>query len=214
MFLGVKGGLSNVSHGHMDVGSFVLESDGVRWVEDLGAENYNLPGYFSAGAERWKFFRLSNHSHNTLVIGGKLQDMTASTSPLVDFESNPDGGYATIDMSSAYAGQADKILRRADFNRSNNCISLTDTITGPLESVRWAVVTQADIEIKGSTAILKRNGKSLKVIRNDKHGGTWEVRDARPTTSEENQNKGYRILSFTAPAAENLELSVTFEPEK
>jgi hypothetical protein len=214
MFLAIKGGLSNVSHGHMDVGSFVFESDGVRWVEDLGAENYNLPGYFSAGAGRWKFFRLSNLSHNTLVIGGKLQDMNALTSPLINFESTPIAGSATINMSPAYARQADKVLRKADFNRENNSVSITDTITAATDPVRWAIMTQAEIEIKGNIALLQRNGKQLKVIRNDKHGGAWEILNASPPTTEENQNENYQILTFTAPVTEELELSVTFEPQK
>jgi hypothetical protein len=36
-FVGLKGGSPGANHGHMDVGSFVLEADGVRWALDLGA---------------------------------------------------------------------------------------------------------------------------------------------------------------------------------
>ena len=212
MYLAIKGGLCNVSHGHMDVGSFVFESGGVRWVEDLGADEYNLPGYFSPDEERWKFFRLNNLSHNTLVIGGKLQNMEAESSPLTEFESKPSGGHAVIDMSPAYSGQAGKVLRRADFNRDSKMMTLSDTITSPKAPVRWAIMTKAEIKINGSTASLKMDGKTLKVMRNDQHGGTWEILDAIPTMPDEDQNEGYQILSFTAPTAEKLELSVTFKP--
>ena len=40
-FLGVKGGMPKYNHGHMDVGSFVFDADGVRWAEDLGSQNYH-----------------------------------------------------------------------------------------------------------------------------------------------------------------------------
>lgn len=212
MFLAIKGGLPKASHGHMDIGSFVFDSDGVRWVEDLGSDNYNLPGYFNIDEERWQSFRLNNFSHNTLVIGGKLQNINAVTSPLTDFESKLSGGHATIDMTAVYRGQADKVIRRADFNRENKSVSFTDTITAPKEAVRWAIMTRAKIKIEGPIATLKSNGKVLKVIRNDKHGGEWKILDAKPPTPEENQNDEYKILAFTAPVADELKLSVSFKP--
>jgi hypothetical protein len=39
---------------------------GVRWFVDLGADNYNLPGYF--GGQRWNYYRMRAESHNTLVL--------------------------------------------------------------------------------------------------------------------------------------------------
>lgn len=212
IYLAIKGGLCNYSHGHMDVGSFVFESDGVRWVEDLGSDEYNLPGYFSPDEERWKIFRLNNFSHNTLVIGGKLQNIEAETSPLTEFESKPSGGHAVIDMTPAYSGQAVKVLRRADFNRDSKTMTLSDTITTPKASVRWAIMTKAKIEINSKNVLLKSENKTLRISRNDLHGGTWKILSAKPLTPEENQNEGYQILSFTAPAADKLELNVTFTP--
>jgi len=35
-FVGIKAGRADDSHAHMDIGSFVLEADGVRWAVDLG----------------------------------------------------------------------------------------------------------------------------------------------------------------------------------
>jgi hypothetical protein len=36
IYLAIKGGSPSVSHGHMDVGSFVLDAEGLRWAVDLG----------------------------------------------------------------------------------------------------------------------------------------------------------------------------------
>ncbi|MBP7142398.1 MAG: heparinase II/III family protein, partial [Opitutaceae bacterium] len=63
LFLGFKAGRNDVNHAHLDLGSFVLDADGVRWAHDLGPDNYNLPDYF--GKARWSYYRLNNHSHNT-----------------------------------------------------------------------------------------------------------------------------------------------------
>jgi hypothetical protein len=51
LFLGFKAGDNATNHSHLDLGSFVLESDGVRWALDLGSDDYDLPGYF--GDRRW-----------------------------------------------------------------------------------------------------------------------------------------------------------------
>ncbi len=79
-FVGLKAGSPSSNHGHMDIGSFVLDCDGVRWAEDLGAEGYygiesrNMKLWDrEQNSDRWTIFRLSNLGHNTLVIDGQLQ---------------------------------------------------------------------------------------------------------------------------------------------
>lgn len=41
IFVGLKAGTPSASHGHMDVGSFVLEAHGIRWAMDFGMQDYN-----------------------------------------------------------------------------------------------------------------------------------------------------------------------------
>jgi hypothetical protein len=48
-----KAGDNKANHSHLDLGSFVFDAAGVRWAMDLGADNYNLPGYF--GKQRWDY---------------------------------------------------------------------------------------------------------------------------------------------------------------
>src|SRR5665213_884380 len=62
LFLGFKAGDNGTNHAHLDLGSFVLDADGVRWAVNLGKDYYNLPGYF--GAQRWTYYRLNTHSQN------------------------------------------------------------------------------------------------------------------------------------------------------
>ena len=86
LFLGFKAGSNTVNHSHLDLGSFVLDADGVRWAEDLGYDEYNLPGYF--GGKRWTYVRLNNHGHGTLTPGNALQDDKA-VAPITAFGSAP-----------------------------------------------------------------------------------------------------------------------------
>jgi hypothetical protein len=36
----MKGGSVSVNHAHMDIGSFVMDADGVRWAMDFGMQDY------------------------------------------------------------------------------------------------------------------------------------------------------------------------------
>jgi len=77
----IKGGTGAASHGHLDAGAFVYEAAGIRWFHDLGKDDYNMPGYF--GKQRWDYLRLTNLSHSTLVIGGKLQATPREGCPII-----------------------------------------------------------------------------------------------------------------------------------
>ena len=78
-FVGFKGGTNKAHHGHLDLGTFVLDSAGQRWAIDLGSDDYGSPDYFN-GEKRWGYYRASTAGHNTLVIDGRNQD------PAVDAE--------------------------------------------------------------------------------------------------------------------------------
>lgn len=63
------------AHQQMDCGTFVLESEGIRWTDDLGSDDYNLPGFwdYKPNGQRWKYFRNNNLSHNTISIDHQIQ---------------------------------------------------------------------------------------------------------------------------------------------
>ena len=66
-YLGIKGDANNAcEHGHYDLSSFVLDSSGLRWIMDLGPEDYDPPDYFDANM-RACYHRASTIGHNTLT---------------------------------------------------------------------------------------------------------------------------------------------------
>jgi hypothetical protein len=82
-YVAIKGGTPNGSHAHMDVGSFILEANGVRWALDLGTESYNLMRAakldlwnYTQESSRWTTFRVGPEGHNILRFGGALQDVS------------------------------------------------------------------------------------------------------------------------------------------
>jgi hypothetical protein len=205
----IKGGTGAASHGHLDAGAFVYEAGGIRWFHDLGKDDYNMPGYF--GKNRWEYLRLTNLSHSTLVIAGKLQSTPREGCPLL--KSSPGSGDAVIDLTPAYSAQADRVTRAARFEPADGAVSLTDSIESPAGPVRWAIVTKASSKIEGHRLILEQSGKRLVLTRKDKSGGAWEEYSLKPATEREQQNKGYHLIGFTAPPAERLTLEVSWKLE-
>ena len=72
-FVGFRTG-ANCSwyHNDLDAGSFVYSWGGVRWVSDLGSDNYGLPGYFGGGRYQW--YRKNSRGHSTLQFNGSVHD--------------------------------------------------------------------------------------------------------------------------------------------
>lgn len=200
LFVGFKGGHNQTSHGHMDIGSFVLDADGVRWAIDLGADHYRLPGYSNKtdGGPGWRYYRRSVKSHNTLVIGGKLQLAADSESNVVAFHSSPTRSHAVVDMSKPYRRQAKKLLRGvAMFDRQS--VLVQDEITSPENSeIRWAMVTRAKIKIESQRAVLTQDGKTLHVEILEPTDAIFKIISTTPPTKRENQNKGTRMLAAFA----------------
>jgi hypothetical protein len=205
-WLAIKGGTGAASHGHLDAGSFVYEAGGRRWFHDLGSDDYNMPGYF--GKQRWEYLRLTNFSHSTLVIGDKLQAAPAEGCPVSEIDRKGRASGTVVDLGRAYEGQAESVRRRAVLDAADGSVRMTDTIARPGGPVRWAVVTKARPKIDGDTVILEESGKRLALTRHDKAGGKWEEYSLKPKTDKEQQNQGFRLLGFTAPAGDRVVLEV------
>ena len=208
-WLAIKGGTPAASHGHMDVGSFVYEAHGRRWIEDLGSENYNLPDYF--GSKRWTYFRLQNRSHNTLEIAGQLQNARSKPCPLIDSTLTGESLTAAFDLSAAYAGAAAKVVRRSRFDARSGVVRIEDEITAPTGAVCWRVFTDAAAEVKDDQVILSKAGRQI-TLRRLGPAGTWSVSDAAPPTPAENPNKGFRSITLTVPPAAQISLAVEIRP--
>ena len=170
VYLAIKGGSPSVSHGHMDVGSFVVDADGVRWAVDLGPESYHkiesrgmsLWGR-SQGAERWKIFRYNNLSHSTLVVNGEHQRVDGSA-PIVRYSSDRSFPHVVFDMSTVYKGQLAEAVRGGALLPGGQVVIQDEFKAGDkAATVRWAMVTPAKVSITGNKdALLKKDGKTMR----------------------------------------------------
>jgi len=165
LFAGLKAGSGQADHGHLDLGSFVMDASGVRWAADLGADDYDLPGYWEAGPQgrRWNYYRLNNWSHNTLVLNGHLQNPAAVTAISRLGLSGP-SPFAIADLSAAYSRDVEALQRGLAL--VDGCgVLIQDEIAWRANSgdrvVRWQLLTNAEITLKGPEAILTKKGQLL-----------------------------------------------------
>jgi len=221
MYLALKGGSASLSHAHMDAGSFVFEVNGVRWAHDLGMQDYlsleskGVDLWNSAqGAGRWDVFRLNNFSHNTLTING-LHHCVNGHAAITHFSDENDVG-AIVDLSPVFAGQADRVARSFVFQGGRHIV-IRDEIEGlrPGDSVRWAMLSKADIAIDGNCAILSEDGKQLCAGLVASIDARFEVLSAEPPDNGyDAPNSGFRLLivNMEAPHSGRIELAVTLKP--
>jgi hypothetical protein len=205
LYLAVKGGSAGLNHAHMDAGSFVFERDGVRWARDLGMQEYE--SLESKGidlwnrrqdSQRWQVFRLNNRSHNTLTIEGRLHAI-AGNARIVGFSAAAPEPYATIDLSSIFKDQAQRVRRRFTVLGERGVL-VQDEIEGLASGtpVRWAMVTAAEVTASGALATLREKGHALSV-RLLEPEGAFEVIPADPPKDAFNApNPERRILTLTA----------------
>ena len=112
IFIGFKAGDNKVNHSHLDLGSFVMDALGQRWMTDLGADNYNLPECF--GKRRWAYYYTRAEGHNTLVFNpdqGPDQDPEAVAEIVNSDLSKVRRMFAVADLTPAYTKNAQSVKR-------------------------------------------------------------------------------------------------------
>lgn len=202
-------------HSHMDVGQFVLDANGESYFVDLGAEDYNLPGYSDA-------YRLRAEGHNVVVINpdeGYGQKYGGSAK-IVKTEFKEKGGFAIGDLTDAYdeedGMESYKRGIKLDCFRKKTTVQDEIRLSKPGD-IWWFAHTPAEITISDDkkTAILDIGGSKLigKIENGD--GAEFTVLEAKPfptspNPANQNQNEGYRKLAIHAPNCSKLDLCVTF----
>jgi len=221
LFAGFKAGDNKANHSHLDLGSFVFDALGKRWAVDLGAENYNLPGYF--GKQRWTYYRLRAEGQNALVLnpGADPDQDPAAAARLERFESKPARAFAIADLTPAYAKQA-RSVRRGIALLDRQRLLLQDEVRAdtPVDAW-WFMHTPAEIDVSadGQTAILKQGDATLRAALLSPENAKFETRAAEPLPSSpnpagQNRNEGIYKLTVHVGNLRELRIAVLLTPQR
>ena len=210
MFVGLKGGSPSAPHGHMDGGSFVLESERVRWAVDIGPEPYHRIEAMgmnlwsdAQNSDRWKLFRLGTSSHNVPMIDG-CQQRVKGSAKVKDVLRTSAGSVVTLDLSSLYTN-ATLVVRSGTMATSGRSYTLRDTFAGvrPGGEIRWSMMTRAEPTVEGDKVVLRQAGKSITLRQCGEQKGTWTIGDGQGPNTWDSPNPGCRQLMFTVPAKDD-----------
>lgn len=224
LFTAIHFGKNNAYHGHLDMGTFILNVGSVRFFHDFPPDNYNLKPYSGT-------YRFRAEGHSTLVINpSKENDQFRSARAVLDRVQTDEGKdrYAIADMSAAFPDK--ESVRGLKLCADMPCVIVQDEIRClPEDRIVWAAQTQAEIALAedGKSAVLTLDGKRLYAALLSE-GLTLSVRDCAPTElspeveparSEGNAtykpqavNTGYQKLVIDATGADAYTLSVAFLP--
>ncbi len=217
-FVGFKAGDNKANHSHLDLGTFVFDAEGTRWAPDLGADDYNLPGYF--GSQRWHYYRLRAEGHNTLVINpsnGPDQDPKAA-GRITRFKDRPGDAFAVADLTAAYKDSAEKWWRGIALKQANLLVQDEVQTKHPSE-VWWFMHTLADAKLgpDGRSAVLTRGSAALHAQILAPSEARFMVMDAEPLTDsphpeKQARNVHMRKLAIHLQRVSNLRLVVSLSP--
>lgn len=196
VFLIAKGGEPKQAHQQLDCGTFLIEADSVCWTEDLGSDDYALPGFWDGrpGGKRWSYFRNNNFSHNVLNIDHQLQH--ASGEAFV-CEEHPDAARpsATLDMTSLYQDQATSVFRT--FTLIDDCtMEVTDDVKllNARSTANFNLVTKAQVEVDGNKAELTQDGKKFYMEITAPAGAVFKTFPAPELSELEYPLKGVQVI--------------------
>jgi hypothetical protein len=221
LFVGFKAGDNKANHSHLDLGSFVFDAVGARWAMDLGADDYNLPGYF--GRKRWDYYRLRAEGQNTLVINpdqGPDQD-PAARAKIIRFESKPERAFAIADLTPAYASHARRIWRGIGLLEKDKLLVQDEIQAGKPLELWWFMHTPASVSIEadGRVASLRQVGAQLRAEILSPAGAKFQLMDAQPLPTSphpEGQAKNERIrkLAIHLTGISDSRLAVLLLPSR
>jgi len=226
-YLGASGGNNSRAHGHMDIGSYVVDMSGERFITDIGAENYSAPGgYFTRN--RYYFYRARPEGHNLYIINpedtldyyGMDKNASAIGELLV---SKPRGSIGIMDLSDAYAGYATSAKRGYMLTDDRRSVVVRDEIelAKPDSTVHWFVHTKADVEsVEGNQAVLNLNGKKM-LVTVDTNSTEWTFSQVEAktlgeitktvVTDTDNKNSNVSKLALVAKGSGRMNITVKYK---
>ena len=195
-FIGFKAGSAGTSHAHMDIGSFIIESQGEQWAIDLGMQDYN--SLESAGidlwnksqdSQRWDVYRYNNFSHNTITFDNQKQ-LVKGYATIYKSGEKDNFMFAVADLTDIYKNKIKKCKRGVGI-KNKRTIIIQDEITTRKKSVKfiWTMMTKASVRKIGANKIcLTINNKNMYLSVNNKIESDIYIEPAIPHNSYDAPN--------------------------
>ncbi|MDP4291599.1 MAG: heparinase II/III family protein [Bacteroidota bacterium] len=217
IYVAIKGGSPSINHAHMDIGSFVMDANGERWVMDFGSQDYE--SLESKGvdlwnmkqeSQRWQVLRYNNFHHSTLAFDHELQ-LVKGHAPLMDYSANPSFLNGIFDLTQVYSNKINSAHRGIAIV-DQKYVMVRDEIEAKDQAttMRWNLVTPADVKLNGNgTALLTQNGKKLLLKVIEPANAQITTTPTTPLHDYDSPNPGSIMVGFDVKVAANSKCAVT-----
>jgi len=222
LIVGIQAGdsMNLGGHRHLDLGSFIVDALGERWITDSGTEHETYMTHKHKNP-RHAYYRVRAEGHNVPVLNpSKEPDQNPKAiAKITRFVSEPKQALATVDLSEAYHPHASRVLRTFTLPERKRLI-VTDEISATNPSdLWWFLHTEAKVTLSADkrTATLNQNGKSFIVRLEEPEEGVFSVMECKPLPSSPNPEKqasnGKRQkLALQLSGVQNTRVQVSMEP--
>jgi hypothetical protein len=220
--LGLQAG-SNANltmHRHVDLGSFILEASGERWIIESGKESETYQLHRNK-REKWEFYRLRAEGHNLPFFnpGESAGQKLDGIAPIRSFSSTPELATAVVDLSDPYDAYVHRLTRTFEMHDRSYVVLTEEMEAKENLDVWWFLHTLADVSLDADLreATLMLNGKKLRVkIEEGPLSMNLGVMDAGPLPTSPNpdqaDNTGIKKLFIHADGLSQYQLRISFTP--
>lgn len=150
-FMAAKGGHNFESHNHNDVGTFILNIDGIPVFVDAGVGTYTK---LTFSKDRYTIWSMRSEWHNLPVINGVYQqDGQMFKSKNTSAVAKKSSSSFSLDISDAYPKDADCLSWVRDYDLKNEELVITDTYSLKSRDASDVEVfmVQGDVYLPGDT---------------------------------------------------------------
>lgn len=207
-------------HRHLDLGTFVLDALGERWIMDSGVEHETYMTHRNK-TPRHAYYRVRAEGHNVPVFNpDKRPDQNPkAVAKIVKFESTPQQALAVVDLTQAYQPHADRAVRTFTLADRKRLIVTDELQARQPAEIWWFLHTEAKIKLNdgGRTAVLSQHGKTFTVRLQEPVDAVFQVMDCRPLPSSPNpepqaDNRGRRKLALHLTDVQAARIQVQLQP--
>jgi hypothetical protein len=167
-YAAAKGGRGRMSHGNLDAGSFIFETDGVRWALDPGNQDYHALESIRFNqwsthqeSDRWTLLTKNNFGHNTLTVDGSLHRASGQAT-LERFEKDAQPT-AVFDLSALFEENVRSAERRFFFEPLRYALTIEDEVvlSRNTTAITWQLLTTAKVQPMRGGAVLRQDGREM-----------------------------------------------------
>lgn len=228
VYVGIKGGTASNNHSHMDAGSFVFESQGVRWACDLGNQKYapleiamkKLKKSLwsrSQDSGRWDVMRYNNFHHNTITLNENKHNVKGFAPIVSVIESDVEKG-VEIDMTEVLNEDSEKATRIVKLVGGKDLV-VSDRIMAHKDKdvvYTWRMVGNGEPVVTKKMIILSAEGKTMYLKAKSNIKFKYRTWSAEPKAEYDDPNEGKYIVGIEAwiPMGTMADFKVVLTPDK